>query len=142
MSAKHGLRPVLVDTSLNYAFAIKYLFYAGFGIAGTIFSVPVIANVGGSYYEAGWCFAISVLAVISAVQVWKNARLYVPIRSMKREIYSTLPMNVLLSFYAIFMTYLSVQGDTGRVSLAVLAYALIVMPTWRVLYLIGRIRNG
>ncbi|AGY47144.1 holin/anti-holin [Clavibacter phage CN1A] len=133
---------MLVDTSLNYAFAIKYLVYAIFGVVGTIFSVPVIANVGGTYYESIWCFSITILAVLSAYRVWKNAKLAVSVRDMKKEIWLTLPMNILLSLYGIFMTVLVLNGDLTRLSLAVLAYALVVMPTWRVVFLVGNIRNG
>jgi hypothetical protein len=130
--------PVLVDNSLNRAFAIKYIVYALFGFTGIFTQIPSVAEVAGgtvAQIVAGCVFLSSAIASVGA---WGYQR---GLRWMKAEIYATYFMISFVMIYNIALVYLTLNGSTDRLNLAVLATALLVMPIWRVRDLIKRGRR-
>lgn len=124
--------PILVDNSLNIAFAIKYFIYFMFGVSGFVVSVPSITEFAGEVVATLTTAIVGVAALISSVCAYLSHK---SLKYQKVEFYSTI---VLISFVLVYdgsIIALAFAGDDGRINLAIIATALLVMPIWRLRYL-------
>lgn len=131
--------PVLVDNSLNRAFAIKYAIYALFGLTGIFTKIPSVMEVAGGVVAQIVAACVFLSAAVAALGAWRYQR---GLRWMKTEIYATYFMISFVMIYNIALVYLTINGSTDRLNLAVLATALLVMPIWRVRDLIKKGRRN
>ena len=129
--------PILTDNSLNRAFAVKYAIYSLFGLSGLITHIPSIAAVVGEViatFLAGVVFISSALASVSAWHSVKGGAW------VKRELYATIVLVSFVAVYNITLIYLAAIGSTSRINLAIIASALLVMPIWRIRYILKKSR--
>lgn len=131
-------RPLLVDSSLETAFAIKYWIYAAFGFLGATFSTPSIEAVAGDTVARIISTVVFVSAGIAAVSVKRS---FAHPRWMKVELYSTIALVSFVGMYCVSATILALGGDERRVSLSMIAAALVVLPIWRILQLVKGLRK-
>ncbi len=130
--------PVVVDSRLNTAFMIKYIVYAVFGFLGAITGTPTVAQVAGMPVARTVAAFICVGSVLAAVAVKKS----IVSRTWKRvELFATWIVVSFVSVYFVSATILAIQGDNQRVSSGMLALGLIVLPLWRIGWLIKELRN-
>lgn len=128
-------KPLLVDNSLNRAFAIKYGIYAVFGFSGMVSHVPSIALV------AGQLVATIVGGIIGVAGVWAAASAWNFMKSprwQRSEVYATVTLVAFVSVYVATLLYLAAIGEGSRLNLAIIATALLVMPIWRIRYIIKK----
>jgi hypothetical protein len=131
-------KPILVDSSLHTAFAIKYAIYAAFGLLGTVYGPPSIALVAG----ATVAHTVSlIIFVCSIVAMAATLRSHIKPIWKKVELYSTIGVVSFVSVYFVSAATLAVLGDSSRANLAIIAIALIVLPTWRILQIIKESRR-
>jgi hypothetical protein len=130
--------PILVDNSLNRAFAIKYAVFAGFGLSAVFFGLPSVSELWGG----GLAFITGIMVFLSAaaagVAAWYTER---GIRWQKAGIYCGYGFIFSAGLYAVALMILTFQGDGRRASAAIISLALLVMPIWYIRYLIRRVRN-
>lgn len=127
--------PVLVDNSLNRAIAIKYAIYALFGLAGVITNVPSIEQLAGQAIATVLAAIVMVSSVTAGVSAWNCAKNAIWERI---EIFSTIVMVCFIAVYNFALIWLSILGDVGRINVAVIAMALLVIPIWRIRYLVRK----
>jgi uncharacterized membrane protein YidH (DUF202 family) len=130
--------PVLVDNGLNRAFGIKYFVYALFGFTGIFTHIPSLEALTGAAVAQIVAICVFVSSLAAGVAAWNFQR---GIRWMKAEVYSTYFMISFVLIYNAALVILTLNGDTDRLNLAVLATALLVMPIWRVRDLIKKGRR-
>lgn len=130
--------PVLVDNSLNRAIAIKYVIYALFGLAGMLTSIPSITELAGEASAAILSAIVMVTSVAASVAAWNSTK---NVQWEKIEIFSTITMVCFLGVYNFALIYLSLMGDVDRINVAVIALGLLVIPIWRIRYLLKKNRK-
>lgn len=139
MNTRKRRQPVLTDSSLNVALSVKYIIFATFGFSGMITAVPSVTELAGVLAAQALGGAIGLLGIFAAVAT---------IRSVKSlnwetvELYVTISLIAFVSMYNVCLVYLTVHGSESRVGLAIIATALLVMPVWRVLSIIKKLRNS
>lgn len=126
-------RPVLVDNSLNTAFAVKYFIFAAFGLTGMIVHIPALATVAG---EAVATFLAGVVALSGFAAAICVLNSYRSARWVRSEFYTTVTLVAFTAVYNICLIYLAVIGAGSRINLAVIATALLVMPIWKLYYIL------
>lgn len=131
--------PILVDTSLHVAFAIKYAIYAMFGLLAAVFGAPTLERVAGS----GVTQVIgAVILIASVASGFSTLRSPGSVIWEKVELYSTITVVSFVSVYCTFAGYLAaVHESDDYLSRAVLAAALLVFPLWRIIQIIKGFRD-
>ena len=130
--------PILVDSSLNRAIGIKYVIYAVFGLTGIFTHIPSVAELTGAGVATVMAVLVMVFATSAAIGAFKSIQSE---RWERVELHSTIALISFVSVYNFSLIYLAITGSEGRVNLAVLATALLVMPIWRVRYIIRKSRK-
>lgn len=137
MSTKNQ-KPVLVDDSLFKAFSIKYFIYAVFGLSGLLVAVPSIAETAGEFSARAISATIMVLGALSAFAVLRA----IDSTGWERvEFYSTIGLISFVAMYDVSAIYLAALGSDSRINLAIIASALLVMPLWRVRWILKKNRK-
>lgn len=131
------VNPMLVDESLNWAFAVKYFIYALFGLAGAISSIPAIALLAG---DAVATTVGSIIALAAAVASFSTLRASHNKVAKMLEFYSTVILVVFIMVYIFALSYLAIQGDHDRIAVAVIASGLVVLPCWKLSWIIRKNR--
>lgn len=126
-------RPVLVDNSLNIAFSIKYAIYALFGLTGMIVHIPSLAAVAGEAVATFLAFVVAVSGAAASVCVANSGK---SDRWVRWEFITTFTLVAFVAVYNICLIYLAVIGAGSRVNLAVIATALLVLPVWKLYYIL------
>lgn len=135
-------RPVLTDGWLHAAFAIKYLIFAAFGIIGALSSVPAIAEVAGALYEFAWATSIAIVNLMTVVLIFRNIRTgYLREKPVKYEWYLTFLIVGLVATYSIALLTLAFGDSDSRNSVAIISFALLIFPIWRIRYLYRILRG-
>lgn len=129
--------PVLTDNSLNRAFAIKYAIYAAFGVSGVITHIPSLAIVAGEAAATVLAGVVGLAGVLASISAWNSLRGGVWV---KRELYATITMCAFIAMYDLALVALSIAGVGDRVNLAIIAAALLVMPIWRIVWMLKKSR--
>lgn len=140
--SKHNTKsiPILVDDSLNKAMSIKYAIFSLFGFAGIYTRIPAISEVSGNTVALITAVVVFLSAGVAAIAAWRCER---GVKWRKLEIYSAEVFVPFAAMYAIALLWLSlVVGDDQRIGTTVLSMALLIMPIWRIRYLIRRGRAG
>lgn len=130
-------QPILVDTSLNKAFAVKYAVYALFGLSGVVTHIPSLAFIVGEVAATVLAGIVAVSGALASVAAWNSIKLG---KWVKRELYATIVLVVFVAVYDIALIYLAVIGEGNRINLAIIAAALLVMPFWRIRYILKSTR--
>jgi hypothetical protein len=130
--------PVLVDTSMHTAFAIKYAIYAMFGFLAATFGSETLEVVAGDATARVIGAFICLFSTVAAVAVAHSAT---SVDWEKVELYATIAVVSFVSVYCTFATWLVLLGDNSRVALAMIAAALVVFPSWRIIQIIKRLRG-
>lgn len=125
--------PVLVDNSLNRALAIKYAIYAAFGLSGVITHIPSLAIFAGEAAASFLAGVVCVSGILASVASWHSVQQGVWIR---RELYATIVLVVFVGIYDLALIVLTILGIGDRVNLAIIAAALLVMPSWRIRWIL------
>ena len=136
---KRPRKPLLIDSSIETAFMIKYWIYALFGILGVIVGTPTLAEFGGigvARVISGVIAAASITAAIAVPRAFGSSFW------TKVELYATITVVSFVGMYAVFAAILALGGDDRRVSLAMIASALVVFPLWRISQIIKDLRRG
>ncbi len=131
--------PILVDNSLNRAFAVKYAVFAAFGLSAIFFGVPSIAELWSHTVANITGFMVFISATTAALAAWNTEK---HVRWRKVGIYAGYAFIFSGALYDIALVILAFAGDDRRVSAAIISAALIVMPIWYVRYLIRRVKAG
>jgi hypothetical protein len=131
--------PILIDNSLNRAFAVKYALFSLFGLAGFLTDIPAITEMSGQAVASVVGFIVFVGAGLSSFAAWNSEK---GIDWKKFEIYSTYFFMASVGIYSADMIWLAITGSEGRIALAFLSLALLVMPVWRLRFLIRRTRSN
>lgn len=132
-------KPLLVDSSIHTAFAIKYAIYGLFGLLGAISGSPTLERVAGESIAriiATVIFIASVFAATACISSVKD-----PEGWERVELYSTISVVSFVSMYCISAVFLVMQGDVSRASLAMIAAAMLVFPMWRIVMIVRKIRR-
>lgn len=132
-------KPILVDESMNIAFAVKYAIYALFGFAGIFFAVPSIAEVAGGPAARVISALVFLLSTVACVSTYRSLN---SSRWERVEFYSTIGLISFVAVYDAAAIWLTILGSTGRLNLAIIASALLVFPGWRVYYIYKKNRNN
>lgn len=132
-------KPILVDDSLNRAFAIKNTIYLIFGISGIVTHIPSLAIIAGEIPAMILSAIVALSAAGAAVSAWNSMKGEIWVR---RELWATIVMVAFVSMYSIALVILAINGVGNRVNLAIISSALLVMPAWRITYLLKKIRNA
>lgn len=125
--------PVLVDNSLNRAFALKYAIYAAFGVSGVITHIPSLSIFAGEAAASILAGIVAVSGALASVAAWNGVKQGVWV---KRELYATIILVVFVAVYDAALVILTILGIGDRVNLAIIATALLVMPTWKIRHLL------
>jgi hypothetical protein len=131
------ISPVLVDQTLNWAFAVKYFIYAIFGLAGAIVSFPGVTALAGSLVATTLG---AIIALSATVAGFSTLRAGTSKRAEMWEFYSTVTLVAFILVYISSIVYLATLGDHNRIALAVIASALVVLPCWKLSWIIRK--NG
>lgn len=121
--------PVLVDNSLNRAFALKYAIYALFGVSGVVTHIPSLAIVAGEAAATILAGTVAVSGILASIAAWNSIKMGVWV---KRELYATIVLVAFVGVYDIALVILTILGVGDRLNLAIIATALLVMPGWRI----------
>lgn len=129
-------RPLLVDSSMNTALAISYFIFALFGLAGFIVGVPAIESAAGSFVSHTLSAIIALLGFASGIATLHSM---LSPHWERWEFYLTASMLVFIMAYigTLFVVTLHGNGD-DRLSQFILSTALLVMPTWKLSFIIKR----
>lgn len=127
--------PILTDNSLNRAIAIKYVIFSLFGLAGFLTDIPAIRELSGEGVASVVGFIVFISAAVCALSAWKSER---GERWRRAEIYASFFFFAATSIYSMDLIWLAVTGSTGRIGVALLSIALLVIPIWRTRWLIRR----
>lgn len=126
--------PVLVDNSLNRAFALKYAIYAAFGVSGLLVGVPSFAAISSQLVAFVLAGVVAISSILASISVWHSV---VGGIWVKRELYATIVMITFVGFYDAALFYLTIfEGSSERTSAAVISLALIVLPIWRIRHIL------
>lgn len=136
-SHRKQINPVLVDETLNWAFAVKYFIYAFFGLAGALSSIPSVAALAGSLVASTLGIIIALSATVAGISTLHATRSK---RAEMWEFYSTVTLVAFIMVFISSIVYLAFQGSHQGMSLAVIASALIVLPCWKLSWTIRK--NG
>lgn len=129
--------PVLADNSLNRAFAVKYAIYAAFGVSGVITHIPSLAIIAGEAAATILAGVVALTGVLAAISAWNSIAGGVWVR---RELYATITLCAFIAMYDIALYILSIVGVGDRINLAIIATALLVMPLWRIRWILKNSR--
>lgn len=121
--------PVLVDNSLNRAFALKYAIYALFGVSGVVTHIPSLAIVAGEAAATILAGTVAISGVLASIAAWNSIKKGVWV---KRELYATIVLVAFVGVYDAALVILTILGVGDRINLAIIATALLVMPGWRI----------
>lgn len=138
MFSKRRRQPVLTDSSLNIALSIKYIIFATFGVSGTLSAIPSVTEVAGVAAAQALGVGIGIFGVLAAIATIRAVK---SAGWEKAELYLTIALVSFVSMYNACLIYLTVQGVGDRANLAIIATALLVMPVWRILSIIKKLRN-
>lgn len=127
--------PILVDNGLNRAIAIKYAIFSLFGLTGIITAIPSITELSTAFVAQIVSAVVFLSAGVACVAAWNSAK---GDRWERVEIFSGITFISFATIYAFALIYLALMGDDNRVNAAVLTTALLVIPVWRVRYLIRK----
>lgn len=130
--------PVLTDNSLNRAFSVKYAIYSLFGLSGVITHIPSISLVAGETIATLIAGIVAVSGALASISAWNYIK---GGKWVKRELYATIVLIAFVLVYDVALIYLASQGEGNRVNLAIIATALLVMPTWRMRYILKGTRS-
>lgn len=138
---KHNTKsiPILVDDSLNKAMSIKYAIFSLFGFAGIYTRMPAISEVSGDTVALITAVVVFISAALASLAAWRCER---GVKWRKLEIYSAEVFVCFSAVYAMTLLWLSLLGDDQRIGVTALTMALLIMPIWRIRYLIRRGRAG
>ena len=125
--------PVLVDNSLNRALSLKYAIYAAFGLSGVITHIPSLAIVAGEAAASLLAGIVMVSGILASISAWHSVEQGVWI---KRELYATIVLVTFVGVYDIALIALTFLGVGDRLNLAIIAAALLVMPSWRIKHIL------
>lgn len=129
--------PVLTDNSLNRAFAVKYAIYSLFGLSGVITHIPSVAEITGEVVATLLAGIVCIAGALASVSAWHSVKEGVWV---KRELYATIVLVSFVAVYNIALIYLAAIGSVSRVNLAIIASALLVMPIWRIRFILKKSR--
>lgn len=129
--------PVLIDNSLNRAIALKYALFSLFGLAGFLTDIPAISDMSGEAVASVVGFIVFMSAGLCSLSAWHTEK---GREWRKFEIYTSYFFLASVGIYSIDMIWLAVTGSQGRIALAFLSLALLVIPVWRTRWLIRRTR--
>ena len=129
---------MLVDNSLNVAFAIKYFIYAAFGASGVFSVIPSVALVGGVTAARALGLVVFVLGVAVGTSALKSLS---SVKWERREFYGTIALIAFIGMYNASLIYLALHGIGDRVGLAIIATALLVFPIWKLRYILRKNRQ-
>ena len=138
MNTRKHPQPVLTDSSLNMALSVKYIIYATFGISGMLTTIPSVTEVAGAVAAQALGGAIGVLGIMAAVSTLRAVK---SAHWERVELYITIALVAFVSMYNVCLIYLTVHGSDTRVGLTIIATALLVMPVWRVISIIRKLRK-
>lgn len=130
--------PVLTDNSLHRAFAAKYVVYCLFGLSGVISHIPSLSIIAGEYVAILLAGIVAVTAALAAVAAWNSSK---GGPWLKRELYATIVLVVFVAVYDIALIALTILGIGDRLNVAIIAFALLIMPSWRIRYLVKRYKR-
>lgn len=130
--------PVLTDNSLNRAFSVKYAIYSAFGLSGVVTHIPSIALVAGDFIATLVAGIVAVSGALASLSAWNFIK---GGKWLKRELYATIVLVAFVLVYDIALIYLATQGEGNRINLAIIATALLVMPSWRMRYILKSTRS-
>lgn len=133
-------KPILVDSSIHTAFGIKYTIYALFGLLGATAGSSTLERVAGDNLAALIATIIFLFSTVAAVASFRSVNHGE--RWEKVELYSTIGVASFISVYCTSAVVLLMQGDDSRMSLALIAAALLVFPVWRVIQIIKKLRKN
>lgn len=130
--------PILVDNSLNKAMAIKYVIFALFGLAGVVSRLPTVAEFIGGALASFTSAIVCISAAFAAMGAWNSTK---GNHWEKVEIYSAIIFVSFSAIWAMASVWLFVAGAADRITSVPLSLALLVMPIWRIRYLIKKNRR-
>lgn len=132
-------KPVVVDETFHIALAVKYSFTLFWGLASYFFGLRTLELVAGPvipWYETVWTLGVSgvSLALITAL-ILKSERLEATLTGI---------WAALIVVYPACSLYLwATQGDTDRAPLMFFGLGFLVLPVWKLTFLIRKYRpNG
>lgn len=138
MNTRKRPQPVLTDSSLNMALSVKYIIYSAFGFSGMLFAIPSVSELAGVVAAQTLGAMIGLLGIMAAVST---------VRAVKSlgwetvELYATIALVAFVSMYNVCLIYLTVHGSDSRVGLTIIATALLVMPVWRIISIVRKLRK-
>lgn len=127
-----GTEPIIVDRSLDRFIAISYLVLLGWGVAAIIADAPAVSQFAGERLSDWWAIAISVVALAAVIG-----------SSFQRwwlEMYALSSLIGLIACYPISVIALALF-DAKHYSSIFLTVYLLVLPVWRLGFLIRRTRR-
>lgn len=132
-------KPVVVDETFHIALAIKYSVTLFWALASYFFGLRTLSLVAGPtlpWYESVWTLLV---AAVSLVLI--GALL---LKSERMEATFTSIWAMLVAVYPACSIYLwATQGDTDRAALAFFGLGFLVLPVWKLTFLIRKYRpNG
>lgn len=130
------IRPMLVDNMLNMALALIYFIFAMFGLIGsTIDTIPPLYQVAGeipSRILGAVVFMSGLVAGTAALHGLVN-------RHWERwEFYSTATLVTFMAVHVAALFYLAIGDDPTRLTYAVVSLSFLVMPTWKIIYILKK----
>lgn len=127
-------KPVVVDETFHIALAIKYAIAFAWAVASYTFGLRTISLVAGPvipWYETAWTLAVAVGSLTLVASLWlQNERI---------EAWLTGVWVGLVLVYPICSAILWLsQGDTSRAPLTFLGLSFLVLPVWKLTFLIRK----
>lgn len=138
MTTKRASKPLLVDNSINKAFAVKNFIYMLFGISGIVTHIPSVSLIAGEAIATVLAGIIAVSSAVASVCAWNFLKSE---RWQRWELYSTITMLSFVVVYVGALIYLAAIGEGNRINLAIIATALLVMPLWRARFILRKNRK-
>lgn len=130
--------PVLTDNSLNRAFSVKYAIYSAFGLSGIITHIPSLSLIAGEAVATILAAVVAVAGALASIAAWNFIK---GGKWIKREFYATIFLVSFVGMYDIALIILTFLGEGDRLNLAIIASALLVMPIWRIRYILKSTRQ-
>jgi hypothetical protein len=137
--------PILADRSLDLMTAAFWLCIAGWGISSAIAGLPAIGQMAGKEYELFWGGILGIVcgvaftACISTFYITPNIQHRITRKRV--EMTSGSLAGGLIAVYPALVILAVIEGDSSRISAIFLALSFLIVPTWRVRHLYGRIRK-
>lgn len=132
--------PLLLDRSFLWALVLKYGFYAAWGISAFVTGILTIREFSGSTVEWIWATVVALLSLGLSATLLRQAGGWDKGKSEALEVGLTWAWLFLVAIYPFALAERLIAGELSSPNQLFIALGFLVIPAWRLYFLIRKNR--